>query len=263
MPEEHALAGGFNGPVSRIGDTVRRSAGPWTPTVQSLLGHLRERGFTLAPQPLGYDAGGREVVSYLEGDVPLYPVPEWLWHDRVLVEVGRTLRRAHDATSDFRTDNPVWRSPTGQPAEVICHNDFAPYNLVFREQRLSGVIDWDFASPGPRAWDLAYAAYRFVPLTADANPETPTFPVDEQRRRLQLLCEAYGPDHVTAADVLVRAEQRLAEAIRHIVFQRHADGPEHEPYRLGHHVIYAHDVEHLWLQRGALVASSGRAHTGQ
>ncbi len=76
---EEPLAGGFNGPVVRIGETVRRSAGPWTPTVQALLGHLRERGFTLAPEPLGYDERGREVVSYLEGEVPLYPLPDWCW----------------------------------------------------------------------------------------------------------------------------------------------------------------------------------------
>ena len=29
------------------------------------------------------------------------------------------------------------------------------------------LIDWDFAAPGPRAWDVAFAAYRFVPLVSD------------------------------------------------------------------------------------------------
>jgi hypothetical protein len=251
MAAERPLAGGFNGPVSRVGETVRRSAGPWTPTVHSLLSHLRARGFTLAPRPLGYDERGREVLSYLEGQVPLYPLPEWCWRDSVLVEVARTLRKAHDATLDFHPAEPVWRVTTDEPADVICHNDFAPYNLVFRDGRLTGVIDWDFASPGPRAWDLGYTAYRFVPLTAAANPDTPTFPVAEQRRRLQLLCESYGTDHVTPEEVLERAEQRLAEAIRRIVSLRHEAA---EPYRRGHHVTYAQDLEHLWREREALVA---------
>lgn len=33
----------------RIGDTVRRPAGPWTPTVHALLGHLHAAGFHGAP----------------------------------------------------------------------------------------------------------------------------------------------------------------------------------------------------------------------
>ncbi len=90
MAAERPLAGGFNGPVSRVGETVRRSAGPWTPTVHSLLSHLRARGFTLAPRPLGYDERGREVLSYLEGQVPLYPLPEWCWRDfRLRLSQGR------------------------------------------------------------------------------------------------------------------------------------------------------------------------------
>ena len=52
------------------------------------------------------------------------------------------------------------------PVEVICHNDFATYNLVFDGENVVGVIDWDFASPGPRLWDIAYLAYRIVPLSS-------------------------------------------------------------------------------------------------
>ena len=67
----------------------------------------------------------------------------------------------------------MWQSPTREPAEVVCHNDFAPYNTVFRDRRLTGVIDWDMASPGPRVRDLSYLAYRLVPLTASENPDGP------------------------------------------------------------------------------------------
>ena len=59
---------------------------------------------------------------------------------------------------------------------MICHNDYAPYNLVFRDGRLVGVIDFETAAPGPRAWDLAYLAYRLVPLAAPGNPDLPAQP---------------------------------------------------------------------------------------
>lgn len=41
---------------------------------------------------------------------------------------------------------------------------------MFEDGTLTGVIDLDLASPGPRVWDMAYTAYRFVPLTDPANP---------------------------------------------------------------------------------------------
>ncbi|GAA2027636.1 phosphotransferase [Pseudokineococcus marinus] len=253
---EEALAGGFSGPVVRVGETVRRPTGPWTPTVHALLDHLQATGFTRAPRPLGLDDHDREVLTYLPGEVPLYPLPDWCWDDDVLAQVGRALREVHDATTGLQLPEGTWKVATHQPAEVICHNDVGPYNTVFDDDhQLTGLIDWDFASPGPRAWDLAYAAYRFVPLVADTNPDTPAVPVAEQARRLALLCQAYGPDLLTPAEVLDRAQERLAEGISRIVALRRHDPAEQEPYRLGHHLIYAHDLEHIWDHRDALASA--------
>ena len=46
---EDVLAGGDMTAVVRIGDTVRRTAGPWTPTVHAFMRHLRASGFSLIP----------------------------------------------------------------------------------------------------------------------------------------------------------------------------------------------------------------------
>lgn len=166
--DEQELSGGNTTAVVRIGDTVHRAAGPWTPTIQRLLAHVRATGLTEVPEPLGLDDRGREIVSYLPGDVPGWPAPEWLWSERVLADAGRLLRRFHDATAGFDLSGAEWRLPVVEPAEVICHNDAAPYNLVFRDGRLAGLIDVDTASPGPRVLDLAYLAYRLAPLSGDA-----------------------------------------------------------------------------------------------
>jgi len=65
----HRLEGGNVGGAVRIGSTVRRPTGPWTPSVHRLLRHVRDAGLRCVPEVLGTDARGREVLSYLPGTV--------------------------------------------------------------------------------------------------------------------------------------------------------------------------------------------------
>jgi aminoglycoside phosphotransferase (APT) family kinase protein len=190
--QEIVLTGGNMTPVVRVGDTVRRGAGPWTPTIHALLRHLRANGFDQVPEPLGIDERGREIISFLPGRVGTYPLPDYVLSDQTLDTVARTLRAFHDATQGF--EGGPWQWPAHEPVEVICHNDWAPYNMLFEDGRLTGIIDWDLASPGPRVRDMGYAAYRFVPLTDPANPDVTNPGVAEQARRLARLCDAYGKD---------------------------------------------------------------------
>ena len=203
---EVVLAGGNMTPVVRVGDTVRRRAGPWTPTIHALLRHVRTAGFTLGPEPLGLDGHGREILSLLPGRVATYPLPAFVLSDAMLATVARTLRAYHDATAGFAGPaEPVWQWPATEPAEVVCHNDFAPYNLAFRDGLPVGAIDFEAASPGPRAWDLAYLAYRLVPLAHPSNPDLPLQPDPEAR--LARLCDAYGD--IDPAAVLALVPPRL------------------------------------------------------
>jgi hypothetical protein len=165
---EEVLSGGYSTPVVRVEDTVRRATGPWSPAVHGLLRHLERRGFDGAPRFLGLDDRGREVLTFIPGMVGNYPLPFDAWSDEALVHAARLMRRYHDATVGYApAEDAVWRlqAPHG-PHEVICHNDFAPYNLVFTNWRPHAIIDFDTAGPGPRIWDVSYATYRFVPLSS-------------------------------------------------------------------------------------------------
>lgn len=225
--------GGMDGAV-RSGGTVRRVAGPWTPTIQRLLGHLRDQGVEGVPRPLGTDESGRDVTEYVPGDVPAYPLPAFVWADSVLLETAALLRRVHDASLTFDRVGAVWRLPAREPAEVICHVDAAPYNMVFRAGGLVALIDWDTAAPGPRTWDLAYLAYRLVPL-GPAGADPGPVPDDERRRRLDLLCRAYGD--MRARDVLVTLVERLRELAR---FTEERAGDDAELHR--HAALYRQDA---------------------
>jgi len=86
--------------VVRVGATVRRAPGAWTPAVHALLRHLEAAGFDGAPRTLGFDDRGREVLTFIEG-VTVPASLEGYRSDHVLVEAARLLRRYHDATATF------------------------------------------------------------------------------------------------------------------------------------------------------------------
>ena len=99
--DEVVLSGGNMTAVVAVGDTVRRAAGPWTPTIHALLDHLRASGFRMAPRPLGLDERGREILSLLPGRVATYPLPAFVLSEPMLVRAAQILRAYHDASADF------------------------------------------------------------------------------------------------------------------------------------------------------------------
>lgn len=241
-------------PAVRVGDTVRRAPGPWTPTVRRLLLHLQERGFAGAPEPLGFDSSGREITSFIEGETGAYPLPPYMWSAATLEEVARLIRHLHDATVDFpQESDDHWQLPEHGPIEVICHNDLAPYNVVFRDGHPVGIIDFDMAAPGSRAWDLAYAALRFVPLTDPSNPDTPTMPPEIQSQRLFLFLDSYG-DAPSSKEIVETLAVRL-EALIEFTADRALKGDRGRRELLkGHLALYERDLAYN-MEHGATLGS--------
>jgi aminoglycoside phosphotransferase (APT) family kinase protein len=143
---------------------------------QALLRHLQSVGFEAMPRFLGLDPEGREILSFLPGEVP-----SDLGHydDQTLHAAAALLRRFHDATADF----PPVRAAG---AEVMCHNDWGPPNAVFSNGTPAGIIDFDTVKPGLRLWDLGYSAFSWLDLGDD------DYSGDEQIRRLQVFADGYG-----------------------------------------------------------------------
>lgn len=247
MDGETVLTGGNMTAVVRVGDTVRRTAGPWTPTVHAFMRHLRASGFDRVPEPFGIDERGREILSLLPGAPATYPLPVFVWSEDTLAAVAGTLRAFHDASVGFTPPADArWRWPAREPAEVVCHNDFAPYNLMFEDGRLTGVIDLDLAAPGPRVRDVAYAAYRVVPLTDPANPDAPFPGEDEQARRLEAFCSAYGTSAIAPRGVLEATVARLRELVDYIRRGAAAgDAAQQAMLARGDVAIYERDIRYL------------------
>jgi hypothetical protein len=186
--------------------------------------------------------------------VGTYPLAAFVLSDRTLGAVARLLRAYHDATVTFAApSDAVWHWPAHEPAEVVCHNDFAPYNLMFERGRPTGVIDFDMASPGPRVRDLGYAAYRFVALTDPLNPDVPYAGPAEQRRRLARFCAAYGDSRITPAAVVDEAIGKLYELMDFIRVGAAAGDPAQQAVLARGDVdLYARDVSYLERHRARL-----------
>ena len=213
VPEEIALGGNLSDAV-RVGDTVRRRAGPWTPTVHALLRHLETVGFDGSPRVVGIDEQGREMLQFIEGDGPTGwpdPMPDYVWRDENLIAAARLLRRFHDAQASFRKPAPSsWRWPS-DAGEVICHNDVAPFNAVFRGGELYAMVDFDNAGPGRRIWDVAMGIWRWVPIYGDSDPR-----LGDRAARVRLFCDSYGlgPERRGVIDALLDRQKAAREFAR-------------------------------------------------
>ena len=224
---EERLPGGRNDGATRVGDTVRRTAGEHTPGVHALLRHLRAAGFTRVPEVFGIDEQGREVLGFLAGETvgDARPWPAWAHGETALVAAGRWLREFHDAARSFRPPAGArWFGDHDdlRAGEVIGHHDAAPYNAVWRPRptaldpdagELAGFVDWDLAGPAEPLRDLAFVALTWVPLTAPDVALADGFaPGTDRPRRLRLLLEAYGWQGGTEAVLDAVRERALQHA---------------------------------------------------
>ncbi len=146
------------GVVVRVGNTVRRPRGAGHEVTEALLVHLERVGFDGSPRFHGIDEQGRQILEYLDGSA--HRTPPWQHDDAAnAVELGRLaswLRRLHDATFDFVA--PVGAQPRrALPllGGVWTHGDVGYPNVVYQDQDLVGLIDWEFVAPSHRCCDLA------------------------------------------------------------------------------------------------------------
>ena len=198
MIKETPLLGGRTTPgLVRVADTVRRPPTRNASFVRELLRHLEVVGFDGAPRALGCDEQGREVLSWIPGDVPYDLSPGH--DDHKLRTAARLIRAYHDASTEYVAGR----------GEVVCHNDLSPCNFVFRDGAPVAIIDFDAAGPGLRAHDLGYAAWLWLDIGNMAVSAT------EQGRRLGVFVDAYRPE-VTRGEVvaamLIRQEMLVARA---------------------------------------------------
>jgi hypothetical protein len=214
--EEVLLGGLVTGRVVKVGETVRREAGPWTPTIQALLAHLDARGFP-CPRPLGLDDQGREMMSFLSGRASNWPWPPALIAVDGAAKVGAFLRAYHDAVAGFAPPaSAIWRHGAQAPkrGELVLHGDFGPHNLIWDGEDICGLIDFELARPGDPMEDAGFAVVRAAQLRPDEQTRAPGFATPPNRaRRLAAFAEGYGCAKSDLVSAARQAQQGEVERI--------------------------------------------------
>jgi aminoglycoside phosphotransferase (APT) family kinase protein len=142
----------------------------------------------LAPVLLGGDLNGRwskyptSLVSWLDGQPDITPTDPSGWAR----ELGRALAVVHTVPSERLVELPSvfdrgggsqeilegplaaevrsrWSEVVASP-EVLTHGDYWSGNVVWRDGRLAGVVDWSSGARGPRGFDLGWCRLDLVLL---------------------------------------------------------------------------------------------------
>ena len=254
--QNEVLSGGREGKIFRQADCINRPANPWTADVHAFLRFLLENGFEAIPHPVAITPEGREIVSFVEGTVHNDGLPDSIMTDEVLVSVAKMLRRYHDIGAGYikrlRGDEE-WMLPVRTPEEVMCHGDFAPYNMTFLNGKLHGIIDFDTLHPGPRLWDIAYAAYRWLPFVAKSNPDCRDG-VERQLERLKIFADAYGMSAAQRKELPDAMIARVGALVDYMRTEA-ANGNEDVLRNIadGHLDLYLSDIAHFRENRQRMI----------
>jgi len=141
----------------------------------------------LAPVLLGGDVDGHwsehptSLISRLDGESDIMPSDPKRWAG----ELGRALALVHLVPGERLADLPSVFDGRGSPAElhgplepevrsrwpqiigspeVLTHCDYWSGNVVWRDGRLTGIVDWSGGARGPRGYDVGWCRLDLVLL---------------------------------------------------------------------------------------------------
>lgn len=199
------------GRVVRRGEFVLRPSNPHSNSVHSFLRKLRSTGFEGASLPVEIQDDGRERLVFIEGEVPVPPFPAWARTNDALASIAVLMRSFHEASSQVPVGPGTWSDEMADPAggSMICHNDVCLENVVFRNGRAIGLLDFDFAAPGRPIRDLAAFARMCVPIDDDLSAVRLGFEMIDRPVRLRLVADTYGLDGSGRKELLQHLDRSM------------------------------------------------------
>lgn len=225
QPEIPLFGGDVSDGVVRKGDTVRRHPAEGSAAVHAYLVHLEKAGFAYSPRFLGFDDQGREILTFVDGEMGGRPLNPWAVTEDALVAIAGIQRELHDLSETFDLPEGVrWRErpnlpglPPLSPPDIVGHNDITFENTIFRDGRPVGIIDFDLAGPTTRLRDVVTTLVYWAPHIAPVDRDPALRDVDAARRT-RLFADAYGLDDADRHRII---DEALLRASRSWVTMKH------------------------------------------
>lgn len=193
MKEIELKGGKSTNNVIRRGSNVHRSKGSHSPFVHALLKFLEMKNLNFVPKFLGEDENDREILTYINGEVPKELK---VFEDFQLKAAAYLIRNFHQATE---------RCLLASNNEIVCHNDLTPCNFVFVNSIPIAIIDFDAAAPGTRLRDLGYAVWQWCDLGNE------NISLETQAIRIKMFLSSYGISKFREIlpSILIRQEELI------------------------------------------------------
>ena len=190
------------------------------------------------------------MLTFVVGMPASRPWPPVLRTDDGLVRIARLLHEYHDAVATF-VPSPTarWRSGLAEfeVGQIVSHGDLGPWNSIWCDEQMVGLIDWEFAEPRWPIEDVAEVAWYFVPLQGPRVWREAGFAAPpEFSRRLAVLCRAYG--HFSVTDVVDALLERQQLERQRTIDLGGAGVPPWDAF-LVRGDVEQFDQEHSWLTR--------------
>lgn len=198
MKEEILTGGRVTAQVVRKGELVYRTPCANAHFVHGVLRFLEEHGVDGVPRYCGMDNQGREILTFLPGEVPK---DLGGFSQEQCCRAVELMKNFHVCLKEY---------PGCPDGLTVCHRDLSPCNFVFREGLPVGVIDWDAAAFGHPLDDLAYAAWMWLDM---GNCEVSPVSV---KNRLTAMLDVYGvplKDRPALGERILHQMERVAGSV--------------------------------------------------
>ncbi|EGP4841376.1 TPA: phosphotransferase [Enterococcus faecium] len=225
--------------ITKKGNTIYKSKPHNIQTVKRFLVYMEPYDLNI-PKYLG-ETSDKIHLSFVKGN-SIHSNTDNISSEKRLVMIksaAKLLATYHLATEKFPVleEDKYFFSYNGSlEKDVICHNDFAPYNLTFEDYEAVGIIDFDTICPAPREWDIAYALYRFILI--DKNIK------NEYQKFIKLFLKAYEYQKDTDFfPIVIERIQALINLFDDEISKNNQSFIEME--RKGHKKFYIEEVQRI------------------